>query len=224
MARIESGAKRAHYDALLDHPLSAPELERLVRQAGRDVPSSGDLRAVLSKASAQSGRTRVSASVLDSAISAVASNGDRAAVLLAFGQTDDRSQLLAVMRVAESISSNGDKARLLVELAPRYLESDDDALRKRFFATAVTVSSSGDLSRVLLAAVPYAPKSNEATISIIETAGAISGSGDRARVLVALAGAGAVRSQPARDAYLRVTRDIGSSSDARGALEALAAH
>ena len=49
-----SGAKRAHYDVLLDTPLSAPELDRLVHQAGKDVPSSGDLRAVLSKAATQS--------------------------------------------------------------------------------------------------------------------------------------------------------------------------
>jgi hypothetical protein len=46
-----SGAKRAHYDVLLDdNQLSAAELDRLVKQAGKDIPSSGDLRAVLSKA------------------------------------------------------------------------------------------------------------------------------------------------------------------------------
>ena len=217
-----SGAKRAHYDALLDHALSGRELERLVAQAGRDVPSSGDLRAVLAKASTQTRQGQVRGAVLDSAIGAVASSGDRTAVLLAFGQTDDRAQLVTVMRVAETIPSSGDKSRLLTELAPRYLARNDDALRQVFFATAATVPSSGDLARVLAVAVPFAAKSNEIALATIETAGRIASSGDRTRVLVALADARAVRTQAVRDAYLRVTREIPSSSDARRALEAIA--
>jgi hypothetical protein len=160
--------------------------------------------------------------VLDSAIGAVASSGDRTAVLLAFGRTDNRGQLLAVMRVAATVPSSGDKARLLVELAPRYLDRNDAALRQAFFATAATLPSSGDLSRVLVTTVPYAAKSAETALATIETASAIASSSDRARVLVALAGAGAVRTQALRDAYLRVTKDIPSSTDMRHALEAIA--
>lgn len=217
-----SGAKRAHYSALLDHALSGSELERTVRQAGRDIPSSGDLRAVLSKASTRSVQGQISGSVLDSAISAVASSGDRTAVLMAFGQTDDRGQLLAVMRVGQTVASSGDKSRLLVELAPRYLGRSDAALRQAFFATAATVPSSGDLSRVLVTTVPFAARSNEIALATIEASSAIASSSDRARVLVSLASAGAVRTQAVRDAYLRVTNDIASSTEARRALEAIA--
>ena len=219
-----SGAKRAHYGALLDHSLPASELERLVRQAGRDVPSSGDLRAVLSKASTQTRQGQIRAAVLDSAIGAVASSGDRTAVLMAFGQTDDRAQLVTVMRVAETIPSSGDKSRLLTELAPRYLGRNDAALRQVFFATAATVPSSGDLAQVLTVAVPFAARSNEIALATIETAGQVASSSDRARVLVALADARAVRTPAVRDAYLRVTREIPSSSDARRALEAIASN
>jgi len=219
-----SGAKRAHYGALLDYPLSASELESMVAQAGRDVPSSGDLRAVLSKASAQTRQRQISASVLDSAIGAVASSGDRTAVLLAFGNSDNRDQLLTVMRVAETIPSSGDKSRLLVELAPRYLGRNDEALHRAFFATAATIPSSGDLAGVLTAAVPFAAKSNPIALATIETANGIASSGDRARVLVALASAGAVRTPAVREAYLRVTRAIPSSTDARRALEAIASN
>jgi hypothetical protein len=162
--------------------------------------------------------------VLDSAIGAVASSGDRTAVLLAFGQTDDRAQLVTVMRVAETIPSSGDKSRLLSELAPRFLARNDAALRQVFFATAATVPSSGDLARVLTVTVPYAAKSSEIALATIETAGRIASSGDRTRVLVALADARAVRTQVVRDAYLRVTREIPSSSDARRALEAIASN
>ncbi|HKH93358.1 MAG TPA: M56 family metallopeptidase [Gemmatimonadaceae bacterium] len=217
-----SGAKRAHYGVLLDNKLSQPELEQLVRQAGRDIPSSGDLRAVLSKAGQQTRQSRLQGVVLDSAIGAVASSGDRTAVLMVFGQSDDRDQLLAVMRIAQTIPSSGDKTRLLVELAPRYLGRTDAALRQAFFATAVTIPSSGDLSRVLMTAVPFAAKSNDIALATIESAGEIASSSDRAGVLVALAGAGAVRTPAVRDAYLRVTKDIASSTDARHALEAIA--
>ncbi|HEX7978996.1 MAG TPA: M56 family metallopeptidase, partial [Gemmatimonadaceae bacterium] len=93
-----SSAKRSHYEVLLAQSLPAAELQRVVVQAGGDVPSSSDLRAVLSKAATQS-RTGVASSALESAIGAVASSSDRKAVLEAFGQTDDRDQLLGVMRV-----------------------------------------------------------------------------------------------------------------------------
>ncbi|HKH92249.1 MAG TPA: hypothetical protein VKA54_10605, partial [Gemmatimonadaceae bacterium] len=59
-------------------------------------------------------------------------------------------------------------------------------------------------------------------LATIESAGEIASSSDRSGVLVALAVAGAVRTPAVRDAYLRVTRDITSSTDARHALEAIA--
>jgi beta-lactamase regulating signal transducer with metallopeptidase domain len=217
-----SGAKRAHYDVLLDDKLTASELEQLVRQAGRDIPSSGDLRHVLSKAGEQTRESKLQSSVLDSAIGAVASSGDRTAVLMVFGQSDDRDRLVTVMHIAQTIPSSGDKTRLLVELAPRYLARNDAALRQAFFATAVTIPSSGDLARVLTTAVPFAAKSNDIALATIQSSAQVRSSGDRADVLVALAGTGAVKTQAVRDAYLRVTKDIPASSDARRALEAIA--
>jgi beta-lactamase regulating signal transducer with metallopeptidase domain len=216
-----SGAKRAHYDAVLDTQLSATELERLVKQAGADIPSSGDLRAVLSKAAQQSNRGKVSPSTLEAAIGAVPSSGDLTAVLLAYAQADDKEQLLAVARTALKIPSSGDLSRFLIEVAPRYLGRDDAALHAAYLKAARSVPSSGDLSRVLVNAVPYATKSSELTLSIMTTAGAIASSGDRANVFVALAGAGAVRSQLLRDEYLTLVKELPASGDMRRALEAL---
>jgi beta-lactamase regulating signal transducer with metallopeptidase domain len=216
-----SGAKRAHYDAVLDTQLSATELERLVKQAGADIPSSGDLRAVLSKAAQQSNRGKVSPSTLEAAIGAVPSSGDLTAVLLAYAQADDKEQLLAVARTALKVPSSGDLSRFLIEVAPRYLGRDDAALHAAYLKAAKSVPSSGDLSRVLVNAVPYATKSSELTLSIMTTAGAIASSGDRANVFVALAGAGAVRSQLLRDEYLTLVKELPASGDMRRALEAL---
>ena len=217
-----SGAKRAHYGVLLDaSQLSAAELDHLVKQAGKDIPSSGDLRAVLSKAAQQSNKGQVSGSTLEEAIGAVPSSGDLTAVLLAFGQTDDREQLLAVARTALKIPSSGDLARLLVEVAPRYLGRNDAALRAGYFKAVANIPSSGDLSRVLVNAVPFAARSAEITRAVLAAAGAVPSSGDRARVLVTLAKSGAVRDPALRDAYLKVASEIPASSDMRDALQAL---
>ena len=216
-----SGAKRAHYAALLDTPLSASELDRVVAQAGKDVPSSGDLRAVLAKAATQTRGARVSPSTIEAAASAVPSSGDLTAVLLAFGQTDDREQLLAVARAALRIPSSGDLSRFLIDVTPRYLGRDDRALREAYFRAADSIPSSGDLTRVLVNAVPFAGKSAELSQAIIATARKIPGSGDRARVLVALAGSGALRTSALRDAYLKAASEIPGAGDMRRALEAL---
>ena len=217
-----SGAKRAHYDALLDTQLSAGELDRTVSQAGRDIPSSGDLRAVLSKAAQQTRSRRVSTSTLEEAMRAVPSSGDLTAVLLAFAQTNDREQLLAVARTARRIPSGGDLSRFLIEVAPKYLGGNDTALRAAYFAAADSVPSSGDLSRVLVNAVPYAAKSTEVARAVLAGTATVPSSSDRSRVLVALASTGAIRGNALRDAYLEATSAIPASDDMRRALDALA--
>ena len=216
-----SSSMRWHFSALLDSQLSASELNRLVKQAGLDIPSSGDLRAVLSKAAAQQNRGKMSGSTLEEAMGAIPSSGDLTSVLLAFGQTDDREQLLVVARTALKIPSSGDLSRLLVELAPRYLGRDDAALRGAYFKAVANIPSSGDLARVLVNAVPFATKSAALTQAVIAAAGTVPASGDRANVFVALAGSGALRSAALRDAYLKAASEIPAAGDMRRALVAL---
>jgi hypothetical protein len=148
-------------------------------------------------------------------------SGDLTAVLLAFGQTDDREQLLAVARTALKIPSSGDLARFLVDVAPRYLGRDDDALQAAYFKAVRNIPSSGDLARVLENAVPYAGRSPKVAQALITTAGSVPSSGDRARVLVAIARSGAVKGESLRSTYLTVASEIPSSSDMREALQAL---
>jgi beta-lactamase regulating signal transducer with metallopeptidase domain len=217
-----SSAKRAHYEVLLENNrLSGAELEHLVRQAGKNVASSSDLRAVLSKAAEQQNRTGVRASTLEEAMGAVPSSSDLTAVLLAFAETNDRDQLLAVARTALKIPSSSDLARLLVDVAPRYLERNDAALRDAYFKAAAIVPSSSDLSRVLENAVSYATRSPEVARAVIATSEAVPSSSDRSRVLVTLASTGSVKGKTLRDAYLKAAGGIGGSEDMHHALEAL---
>ena len=220
-----SGAKRAHYEALLDDKnLRSGDAERIARQAGQDIPSSGDLRSVLSKAAPQIRTQPGQTSALEAAFGAVASSGDRTAVLELYGQSNDREMLLSVMRVAETIPSSGDKAGLLSTLAPRYFAKDDAALRAAFFRVAATIPSSGDLAGVLDDVVKYAAKSSDVALGVLTASAHIASSADRSNVLIALADAGAIRTPALRDAYLRVAQDIPSSSDMRNTLEALSRH
>ncbi len=181
----------------------------------------GDLRAVLSKAASQTPGEKVSPSSIEAAAGAVPSSGDLTAVLLAFGDTEDRDQLLAVVRSALRIPSSGDLSRFLIDVAPRYLGRDDAMLRDGYFAAVVKIPSSGDLSRVLVNAVPFAAKSTAIAAKVIAAARTVPGSGDRARVLVALAGSEALRTSALRDRYLKAASEIPGAGDMRLALDAL---
>jgi hypothetical protein len=221
-----TGAKRAHYEALLDEgKLSNDDLDRIVRQAGRDLSgSSGDLRAVLQKAApgVRGGPRTVSA--LEAAVMAVPSSGDRTAVLQTFGQTNDRDMLLSVMKMAETIPSSGDKTNLLVVLAPRYFQDKDPALRAAFFRTLATIPSSGDMRNALSGAVMgFAAGSEDVARAVIRASLDIPSSGDRAAVLLDLVSVGAVRTTALRDALMKATQGL-ASGDMRNVLEAAARH
>lgn len=218
-----SGAKREHYEALLSEGgLSGDDIDRIVRHAGRNLPSSGDLRSVLTKAAPSMRGGARSASAIEQAVLAVSSSGDRTAVLRAFAQTSDRDNLLSVMRVAETIPSSGDKASLLQTVAPSYLDRNDDALRDAFFRTLSTVTSSGDMRSVLTGSVMgYAAANEKVAFAVASAVAAIPSSGDRLSVLLALVNVRAIRSTRIRDAYLRATEGM-ASGDATRALRAVA--
>jgi hypothetical protein len=206
-----------------DGRLSSDERDRVVRSASENMrSSSGDLRAVLTRAAPNARLTSRSTSAFESALSAMGSNGDKSAVLETYGQTDDREMLLAVARVAKSITSNGDRARVLQSLAPRYLARQDRALEAAYFDAAVGITSSGDLRNTLMIAVEHAPKSRDVTRRIIETARTIGSSGDRSAVLIALVSSGAVNTSDLREVFMKAALEVGSEGDRGRVLQAAA--
>ena len=168
-AMSSSGSKRSHYEALLDgDKLSGDELDKVVRSASENLrASSGDMRAVLTRAIPNARISRQGASAIEDAITAMASSGDKAAVLQLYGQSDDREMLLSVMRVARTIPSSGDKSRLLQILAPRYLSNSDRALKDAYFNVLDEIPSSGDMRNTIMIAIPYAAQTAEITRHII---------------------------------------------------------
>jgi beta-lactamase regulating signal transducer with metallopeptidase domain len=218
-----SGAKRSHYEALLEGDrLSPDDLDRIVRHAGRNLSSSGDLRSVLTQAGPGARNSSRTSSAFEEAVNAVSSSGDKRSVLQVYGQSTDRDMLLSVMRLAETVPGSGDRSSLLAALAPNYLGRNDDALREAYFRVAATIPSSGDMRRVLNGAVNGFAGSNEKVAYDVATAAAnVPSSGDRAAVLSALANVGALRSTRVREAYLRAAQGL-SSGDAVRVLQAAA--
>ncbi len=221
-----TGARRAHYIALLDGGrLMNDEMDRVIRQAGRDLRgASGDLRAVLARAARDGGTTSRSVGALEEAIGSIPSSGDRANVIRAFGETSSREVLLALMRLIEGVPSSGDRASLLRTFAPRYLAGNDEGLRTAYFHAVATLPSSGDARSVLGGSMMgYAAASETVAHEVIRAVLGISASGDRADVLVRLANVGALRTTALRGEHLRAAKTL-SSGDAVRVLEAAARH
>lgn len=216
-----SSAKRSHYSALLDVPgLTEANLDQVVRHAGRNITSSGDLRAILKKAGPRRQGGIRSGSALEEGIAGLASSGDKTSVLMEFGQTNDRDMLLSVMRVARTIPSSGDKTRLLKSLAPRYLDTNDKDLVAAFYGAALTIPSSGDLRAVLETAIPYTQRSEQQVLNVIAASRSIPSSGDLSEVLIKLVRTGSVRSKDARDAFFAAAATVPSEGDRNRVLTA----
>lgn len=155
----------------------------------------------------------VEPSALEDSLLSIPSSSQRARAVRSFAQTDDRATLLSAMRVARTIPSSEDKSRLLEVLAPRYLGSGDKTLYTSFFRVARTVPSSEELRDLLIDVVPFAAKSDELAMAILDLARVVPSSPDRSDVLTALVEGGAVRSNDVRESFADVLQTIPGEQD-----------
>ena len=227
LAEIErtssTGAKGAAYNALIDQgELSESELDAVVAQARRDLSSSdGEMRAVLEQIgrSARGRLSRRATENVEAAVGQMSSDGEKRAVLQQYGSAGDRETLLMAMRQAREMSSDGEKAALLRTLAPRYLSTDEEALRNAYFSVCNSFSSDGERASALSAALPFLRVSPGVALGIIESARHMSSDGEKAEVLVALARQRALASSAIREAFMRATRSISSDGEYRRVME-----
>ncbi|MDQ3515640.1 MAG: M56 family metallopeptidase, partial [Gemmatimonadota bacterium] len=226
LAEIErirsSGAKRAHYQELVKSPsLPSREMGAAVRHAAREITSSGDLRNVLQNVprNARSGSEMHAG--LAEGIREISSSGDKAAVLASYGDTDDPQMLLLVLTEARGITSDGDKARLLAQLAPRAVGHRSPAVCDAFFQTAETIQSDGDLARTLALVTTLGRVSNDISLSVIRATQHIQSDGDKSRVLINVATRGWANNAEVRQAYVAAARTIRSDGDYRRTMEVL---
>ena len=152
-------------------------------------------------------------SALEDSILSIPSSSARARAVRSYAQTDDRATLLAAMRIARTIPNSEDKSRLLESLAPRYLGGGDRTLYTAFFRVARTVPSSEELRDLLIDVVPFAAKSDELALDILELARVVPSSPDRSDVLTALVASGAVRSNDVRESFADVLLTVPGEQD-----------
>ena len=223
IARIRSGgAKRAHYKELIQTPsLTQRDASAAVRHAGQAVSSSGDLRNILQSVPPRLRTGSELRSSFAEAIREVSSSGDKAAVLAAYGETDDPAMLALVLTEGRRVPSSGDKARLLARLAPRAVGHEDSEVCDAFFETAETIQSSGDLARTLSVAMNSGRSTEDVSPAIIRATERVSSSGDKSRVLVELAGKGRVNTPELRRAYFAAARKVTSDGDYRRVMNAV---
>ena len=155
----------------------------------------------------------VEPSALEDSLLGIPSSSQRARAVRSYAQTDDRATLLSAMRIARTIPSSQDKFRLLETLAPRYLGSGDRTLHTAFFRVARTVPSSEELRDLLIDVVPFAAKSDELALAILELSRIVPSSPDRSDVLTALVESGAVRSNDVQESFADVLQTIPGEQD-----------
>jgi hypothetical protein len=143
----------------------------------------------------------------------VSSDGDRRSILTTYlGQEPDRELMRTVLRATAGMTSDGDKAAVLLRAAPASMLATDDTLRAAYFRSLRTMTSDGDRTRVLLAALEYGGSSDALVRDVVKAVKGMSSDGDRRRVLL-----GAVRSSGMRPVavqeILNATKSMSSSGD-----------
>jgi beta-lactamase regulating signal transducer with metallopeptidase domain len=205
-----SWGKRLHYEEMIKHgpPLSESDAEMIAQHAGKDLPSSGDLSAVLQLLPLKAVRSPGTRSAIADALSHIASSGDKSSTLQIMAPQADPEMLVMLAKAAEDLPSSGDKANFLMTTASEYLGGSSQALRNAYFRTVATIPSSGDMRNVLETALPYGHASPALTLQIIDATRGIASSGDVASVLESLISQGLLRSGNERGTLAVIERTL----------------
>jgi beta-lactamase regulating signal transducer with metallopeptidase domain len=144
-------------------------------------------------------------------IGLIHSDGSRRVYLeLLFSQTTlNPSQLKDAAKLIRGISSDGDKARVIMNVGTKYLT---DELRPYIFEAAQSISSDGDKRRVLSDFVSKDGGSGDTLVSVARAAKHISSDGDKAEVLIEVADSYRATDE-LRAAYFQAVNSISSDGD-----------
>jgi beta-lactamase regulating signal transducer with metallopeptidase domain len=144
-------------------------------------------------------------------IGLIHSDGSRRVYLeLLFSQTTlNPSQLKDAAKLIRGISSDGDKARVIMTVGTKYLT---DELRPYIFEATQSISSDGDKRRVLSDFVSKDGGSGDTLVSVARVAKHISSDGDKAEVLIEVADSYRATDE-LRAAYFQAVNSISSDGD-----------
>lgn len=156
-------------------------------------------------------------------IGLIHSDGSRRTYIeLLFSQaTLNTAQLEDAAKLIQGISSDGDKAQVIIDVDSKYFTDD---LRPRLFQAADSISSDGDKRRVLTDIAQKDAASPKTLVGVARVAHHLSSDGDKAEVLIEIADHYG-SSDELRAAYFEAVDSISSDGDhARVLSKLLAAH
>lgn len=178
------GAKRIYFRELLSiHDPDTATLRRVARQAAREISSDGEKAYLLIQiADLYLGNEAVAPDFFD-AINSIHSDGEHRRVLSAIlKKSPGNEDILRTLKSARAISSDGEKASLLVQYAELFLNHNSSL--PTLFDTINSISSDGEHARVLSALLKRHTLSKENLMRVIRSAERISSDGEKANVLV----------------------------------------
>ncbi len=219
IAKIESdGSRRIYlYELLRTGGLKPEDLRESMRQA-RKISSDGEKAALLA-AVAQSYRGPAVREDYFYTVDTISSDGEHRRVLSSIVENygADREMVARSLKSARRISSDGEKAALLMEASGQALS---DEARQNFFRAADSISSAGEHHRVLSAIIRHDGQDKETLARVLRSAAAISSDGEKASVLVDAAWY--YREDPSvRKAFFDAVGTISSDGEHGRALDAL---
>lgn len=138
--------------------------------------------------------------------------------LLKSGNLDTAALRRTAGQAAREISSEGDRARVLIEAADLYLNNAE--VTPAFFEAASSIKSDVDHRRVLTAVLQRSNLSRQTLLGMIKSAGNISSDGDKAAFLIE-AGHLYLREVALSDAFFEAASGIKSGGDRRRVLSTL---
>jgi hypothetical protein len=219
IAKIESDGSRRIYlhELIRTGGLRSEDLREAMRQT-RKISSDGEKAALLIDV-APYFRTPATLEDYFYAVDTISSDGEHRRVLSSivgnFGA--DREMMARSLRSAKRISSDGEKAALLMEASSQTL---NDEARQNFFRAMDSISSDGERRQVLSAMVRRGGQNKETLDRVLRSAAMISSDGEKSAILVDAAAY--YKEDPAlRRAFFDAVGTISSDGEHRGVLEAL---
>ncbi|HEV2762624.1 MAG TPA: hypothetical protein VGV38_06485 [Pyrinomonadaceae bacterium] len=217
------GAKRIYFRELLrtGRPDSA-NLRRAARQAAREISSDGEKASLLIESADLYLGNRSTAPDFFDAVGSISSDGERRRVLSAvLRRRPGTEDIVLSLKSAREISSDGEKASLLVEHLALFL--DHPASLPTLFEVINSISSDGEHARVLSTLLKRHDLDRENLTRVLRSAERISSDGEKANVLLAAvrAYAGDARTL---SAVADAAKTISSDGEKQRVLSAIARH
>ncbi len=178
------GAKRVYFRELLrGGNLDASVLRRAARQAAHEISSDGEKAALLMEsADLYLNNERVAPDFFE-AVGSISSDGEHRLVLSAILKRGlSTANVIRALNSARAISSDGEKASLLVQHVELFLQNPSSI--PAFFETVNSLGSDGEHARVLSAVLRRHEPGKETLLRLLRSAERISSDGEKANVLV----------------------------------------